>query len=62
MTRNIVEVRETAPLEAVMAEIGKQRSGIVGVVDTAGHLVGYVSAENLYELMTIRESRALRGM
>ncbi|MEW5962915.1 MAG: site-2 protease family protein [Pseudomonadota bacterium] len=61
MTRDIVEVRETAPLDGVMAEIAKQRSGIVGVVDGAGRLTGYVSSENLYELMSIREARALQG-
>lgn len=61
MTRDLVQVRETAPLDGVMAEVAKQRSGIVGVVDTVGRLVGYVSSENLSEMMAIREARALRA-
>ena len=60
MNREVKEVGEGMPLDQLVGEVHKQRGGVIGVVDMAGRLVGYISAENLWEMMTIRETRAAR--
>ena len=39
----------------------QRQPGIVGVVGSQERLVGYISAENLAELVMIKSSRSARG-
>jgi len=60
MNRDVAQVPVGAPLDEILGEVQKGRGGVVGVIDAGGRLVGYISSENLWELMTIRSARARR--
>ncbi|HEU4381784.1 MAG TPA: site-2 protease family protein [Hyphomicrobiaceae bacterium] len=58
MTRDVPTVPESGCLDAVF-KLMQQRGGarLVGVVDPGNRLIGYITAENLAELVMIREAR-----
>ncbi|MET0194876.1 MAG: CBS domain-containing protein, partial [Hyphomicrobiaceae bacterium] len=58
MTRDVPTVPESGCLDAVF-KVMQQRDGarFVGVVDPNGRLIGYITAENLAELVMIRSAR-----
>jgi CBS-domain-containing membrane protein len=58
MDRDIPTVPENACLDNVFERLQRSASRLVGVVDPAGRLVGYITAENLSELIMIQSSRA----
>jgi CBS domain containing-hemolysin-like protein len=51
-------VPENACLDHVFERLQRSGTRLVGVVDPAGRLVGYITAENLSELIMIQSSRA----
>jgi CBS domain containing-hemolysin-like protein len=53
-------VPENACLDNVFQMLQGSRRGLVGVVDPRGRLVGYITAENLSELIMIQSSRTAR--
>jgi Zn-dependent protease/CBS domain-containing protein len=61
MDRDIPIVPENACLDHVFQRIQRAGSRLVGVVDAQQRLVGYITAENLSELILIRSSRASGG-
>jgi Zn-dependent protease/CBS domain-containing protein len=58
MDRDIPTVPENACLDNVFQRLQRSATRLVGVVDPAGRLVGYITAENLSELIMIQSSRA----
>jgi Zn-dependent protease len=58
MTRDVPTVPESGCLDAVF-KLMQQRGGVrfVGVVDPSNRLIGYITAENLAELVMIRQAR-----
>src|SRR5262245_25118389 len=58
MERDIPTVPENACLDNVLERLQRSATRLVGVVDPAGRLVGYITAENLSELIMIQSSRA----
>jgi Zn-dependent protease/CBS domain-containing protein len=58
MDRDIPTVPENACLDNVFERVQRSAARLVGVVDPAGRLVGYITAENLSELIMIQSSRA----
>jgi Zn-dependent protease/CBS domain-containing protein len=58
MDRDIPTVPENACLDHVFQRLQRSATRLVGVVDPAGRLVGYITAENLSELIMIQSSRA----
>jgi Zn-dependent protease/CBS domain-containing protein len=58
MDRDIPTVPENACLDNVFQRLQRTGGRLVGVVDPAGRLVGYITAENLSELIMIQSSRA----
>jgi stage IV sporulation protein FB len=58
MDRDIATVPENACLDNVLERLQRSATRVVGVVDPAGRLVGYITAENLSELIMIQSSRA----
>jgi Zn-dependent protease/CBS domain-containing protein len=58
MDREIPTVPENACLDNVFERVQRSAARLVGVVDPAGRLVGYITAENLSELIMIQSSRA----
>jgi Zn-dependent protease/CBS domain-containing protein len=58
MDRTVPTVPENACLDNVFERVQRSASRLVGVVDPAGRLVGYITAENLSELIMIQSSRA----
>jgi Zn-dependent protease len=58
MDRDIPTVPENACLDNVFERLQRSPARLVGVVDPAGRLVGYISTENLSELILIQSSRA----
>jgi Zn-dependent protease len=58
MDRDIPTVPANACLDHVLERLQATRSRPVGVVDATGRLVGYITAENLSELIMIQSSRA----
>lgn len=58
MDRDIPTVPENACLDNVFERLQRSPTRLVGVVDPAGRLAGYISAENLSELIMIQSSRA----
>jgi Zn-dependent protease/CBS domain-containing protein len=58
MDRDIPTVSENACLDNVVERLQRSPTRLVGVVDPAGRLVGYITAENLSELIMIQSSRA----
>ena len=60
MDRDIPTVPENACLDHVFQRLQRAQAPLVGVVDPAGRLVGYITSENLSELIMIQSSRASR--
>jgi stage IV sporulation protein FB len=58
MDRDIPTVPENACLDNVLERLQRSPARLVGVVDAGGRLVGYITAENLSELIMIQSSRA----
>ena len=58
MGRDIPTVPENACLDNVFERLQRSAARLVGVVDPSGRLVGYITAENLSELIMIQSSRA----
>jgi CBS domain-containing protein len=58
MERDIPTVPENACLDNVFQRLQRTGGRLVGVVDPAGRLVGYITAENVSELIMIQSSRA----
>jgi Zn-dependent protease/CBS domain-containing protein len=58
MDRDIPVVPENACLDNVFERLQRSAARLVGVVDPSGRLVGYITAENLSELIMIQSSRA----
>lgn len=59
MLKDVPRVPENACLDSVFPML-QRAPGLVGVVDPQGRLVGYISAENLAELVMIKSSRSAR--
>ncbi len=55
--RDIPQVVLTAPLERALDAMQKDQAPAVGVTDRTGHLIGYITAENVGELMALRRAR-----
>jgi CBS domain-containing protein len=53
MTDGIVTVGSGARLETALRELQGRKTPAIGVVDAAGRLVGYVTPENIGELMML---------
>jgi len=60
MAGDVPVVPVQAYLETAVRLVQESRARCVGVVDQAGHLAGYVTPENISELMMIRSSRDRR--
>jgi Zn-dependent protease/CBS domain-containing protein len=58
MQRDVPTVPENACLDHVFQRLQRSGTRLVGVVDAQQHLVGYITAENLSELIMIQSSRA----
>jgi len=58
MDRDVPTVPENACLDNVFQRLQRTDTRLVGVVDPRQRLVGYITAENLSELIMIRSSRA----
>jgi len=58
MDREVPTVPENACLDHVFQRLQRSGTRVVGVVDPQGRLVGYVTADNLGELIMIQSSRA----
>jgi Zn-dependent protease len=58
MDREVPTVPENACLDNVFQRLQRSGPRLVGVVDPQGRLAGYITAENLTELIMIQSSRA----
>ena len=58
MDRDVPTVPENACLDHVFQRLQRGGPRIVGVVDPQGRLAGYITAENMTELIMIQSSRA----
>jgi CBS domain containing-hemolysin-like protein len=58
MDREVPTVPENACLDHVFQRLQRSGTRVVGVVDPQGRLVGYITADNLTELIMIQSSRA----
>ncbi len=58
MATGIPTVPLTARLDAALAAMAEAQSPAVGVTDPSGRLLGYITPENLGELMALRAARA----
>jgi Zn-dependent protease/CBS domain-containing protein len=54
MTEGIPEVELAAPLTEVLEALGQPGTPAVGIVDRAGNFLGYVTRENIGELVVLR--------
>lgn len=61
MARDLPTVGETAMLDTIFADLLQSKARFVGVVDPEGRLVGYLTPENVSELVMIRSSRGDGG-
>ncbi len=61
MERDVPTVPESACLDNVFEQVRQRGRGVVGVVDAGQKLVGYITAENLAELVMIQSSRSARA-
>jgi Zn-dependent protease len=61
MDREVPTVPENACLDNVFQWLQRRGPRLVGVVDAQGRLVGYITAENLTELIMIQSTRAGPG-
>ena len=60
MERDVPTVPESACLDNVFEQVRRRGRGVIGVVDPGQKLVGYITAENLAELVMIQSSRSAR--
>jgi Zn-dependent protease/CBS domain-containing protein len=60
MERDVPVVRENACLDNIFQQLQRAARRLVGVVDPQQRLVGYITMENLTELIMIQSSRAAR--
>ncbi len=60
MTGDVRTVPENACLETVFADLQKRAAHFIGVVDRGGRFIGYLTPENISELVMIRTSAAAR--
>jgi CBS domain containing-hemolysin-like protein len=58
MDREVPTVPENACLDHVLERLQRSDARLVGVVDPAGRLTRYITAENLSELVVIQSCRA----
>jgi Zn-dependent protease len=58
MDREVPTVPENACLDHVFQRLQRSGTRVVGVVDPQGRLVGYITADNVTELIMIQSSRA----
>ena len=61
MDKDVPTVPENACLDNVFQSLQRTGRRLVGVVDALGRLRGYITAENLSELIMIQSSRAARA-
>jgi CBS-domain-containing membrane protein len=61
MARDVPTVPENACLDNVFQLLQRRGPRMVGVVDRQQRLVGYITSENLAELVMIQSSRAARA-
>ncbi len=61
MVREVPTAVETAPLEEVMEGIARSEARAVAILDGAGRLSGYVSLDNLSELMMLNRAAGGSG-
>lgn len=61
METDVPVVPASEDLAAAASLLRRSRAGFVGVVDASGRLIGYLTPENLSELMMIGASRDKRG-
>jgi Zn-dependent protease/CBS domain-containing protein len=59
MDREVPTIRENACLDNVYQSMQRTGRRLNGVVDARGRLVGYITAENLSELIMVQSSRAV---
>ena len=57
MERDVPTVPEAMPLETVFTSLTRQQPCCVGVTDKSGRLRGYLTLENMSELIMIGASR-----
>ena len=60
MDRDVPTVPENACLDNVFQSLQRAGRRMIGVVDPRQRLVGYITAENLSELIMIQSSRSAR--
>jgi CBS-domain-containing membrane protein len=60
MERDVPQVRENACLDNIFQQLQRSTRRFVAVVDPRQRLLGYITAENLTELIMIQSSRAAR--
>jgi CBS domain-containing protein len=58
MQRDVATVPENACVETILPLLQRGGRRVVGVVDGQGRFVGYITADNLAELIMIETSRA----
>lgn len=58
MTRDVQTVRENACLDSIYQDLLRRSVRMIGVVDANQRLVGYITSENMSELVLIRSSRS----
>ena len=61
MDREVPTVPENACLDNIFQMLQRSRARVIAVVDPRGKLVGYITAENLTELVMIQSSRSARA-
>jgi CBS-domain-containing membrane protein len=61
MDRDVPTVPENACLDNVFEQLRSKGRRVVGVVDPNKRLVGYITSENLAELLMIRSSQEARA-
>ena len=60
MDREVPTVPENACLDNIFQTLQRSGGRVVAVVDSSQRLVGYITAENLSELVMIQSSRSAR--
>jgi stage IV sporulation protein FB len=60
MTRDIPQLRETESTTSALDALQKSRAPAVAIVDGSERLVGYITMENLAELMMLRSASLQR--
>lgn len=61
MMSDVPTIPANACLEGIYPKLQRAPSGIVGVVDAQQRFIGYITLENLSEMVMIRSSRAVRS-